>query len=53
MLPYVAQTKSGLQSALSLCHVWQHTEREKNQILHVYNVLLWMSAVTLETCRGK
>jgi hypothetical protein len=42
MLPYVAQIKSGLLA---------YRARE-NQILHIYNVLLRMSAVTLETCRG-
>jgi hypothetical protein len=28
MMPYVEPIKSGLQSALNRCTVWQHTERE-------------------------
>jgi hypothetical protein len=52
MLSYVAQTKSGqspllvcatygsIQSALSLCHVWQHTEREKTRYC-MYTLSSW------------
>jgi hypothetical protein len=50
MLPYSAPIKSGLQSALDLCTVWQHTEWDDTRYCKYTIVLLKMSAAMLETC---
>jgi hypothetical protein len=51
MLPYVAQIEGGLSPPL-ICATYGSIQSVRKQILHIYNVLLRMSAVTLETCRG-
>jgi hypothetical protein len=47
---YAAPIKSGLQSALNRCTVWQHTEWDDTKYCKYTIVLLKMSTAMLETC---
>jgi hypothetical protein len=52
MLPYSAPIKSGQQSDLNRCTVWQHTEWDDTRYCKYTIVLLKMSTAMLETCWG-